>query len=136
MQSLVSILLVLSAAAFALSAATSLWRRSKWGFAIVLASAAVFFISWLSLEWADRQVISLELIAMFSWLYLLIVYFFGIRHLMEAGIATNISHADFTEYLRQRRTVGLFAATLRALGPVLLVCLFVFLALALVGELG
>jgi len=132
---LANILLVGSAILLAAISITSSWVKSRNGFLLVLLSSAVFLGTWLVETYKKSGELNIEQLVMFIWLYLFVLYFFGIKYIMKIGFLKNVSHHDFTKYAEDQQLIGPFVKLVTYLGPSLFVLLIIYAAFKLLPHL-
>lgn len=119
MPSSVHLILVLSAAVLILGVLSSAWKRRTWGIQIVLGAAAVLFVGALYLYQAEHGRLGLNEVFVASWLFLFVVFFVGMKHVMQTGFLELNSFENFRTYLKENKVNGAFPTFLLYLGPAL-----------------
>lgn len=119
MESPINVLIVLSVITLFIAAASNVWKRGVWGIALIFISGVIPFICVLISSYMEKGHIGTKPLAITSWLYLAIVYFFGVKYVMKTSFFELESHEKYKNYLKDNKINGLFPLFISYLGPVL-----------------
>jgi len=87
--------------------------------------------AWIVSDYRDTRLLDIEQLLMFGWLYLFVLYFFGVKYVMKIGLLNNASHREFTKYVQAHGLISPFAKFLVYLGSALFIVLIVYASLRL-----
>lgn len=136
MESPIDVLIVVSVVMFVIAALSSLWKRGAWGFALLLASSAIVFGSILTSYYMEHGYLGVKPLAIAGWLYLLILYFFGVKYVMGTGFFELEPREKYKQYLKDNNISGAFPLFISYLGPALLVSVLGLVALDVIARIA
>lgn len=119
MESSIKVLIVASVVTFVITVLNSLWKRGTWGFALVLASSAIGFIGVLISSYMEHGHLGVKPLVITSWLYFLVVYFFGVKYVMKTSFFELEPREKYKKYLKDNNISGAFPLFITYLGPAL-----------------
>lgn len=135
MESYINMLIVMSVVVFVTTALGSLWKRGAWGFILLLASSATSFAVVLTSYYMEHGYLGVKPIAITGWLYLLIVYFFGVKFVMKTSFFGLEPREKYKKYLKDNNISGAFPIFISYLGPVLFSSVFGLITIDIVTRI-
>lgn len=125
-------LIVLAVIALIVGALANIWKRGTWGIVLMLTIPTIGYIAILYSYYVETGRPGITPFIVASWLYLFIVFFFGVKHVMQIGFFELKSFESYRSYIKENNVRGAFPQFILYLGPIL----FFFAVGALIMDIA